>query len=73
MFAPILGVSILMRVTARSIQIDMLAQINTSNISSGTISVHMEILLKSHATLDFCGIKLSLHVIGLPMFNVLAD
>ena len=73
MSAPILGGSILMRVTVRSIHIIMIAQMYTSNICSGTTSVHMEILSKSHAKLDFCGTRLSLHVIGLPMFNVLLD
>ena len=73
MSAPILGGSILMRVTVRSIHIIMIAQMYTSNICSGTTSVHMETLLKSHAKLDFCGTRLSLHVIGLPMFNVLLD
>ena len=73
MYALILGGSMLMRATARSMNITIDTQLHAFNISLGTTSVHMETLLKSHAKLDCCGTKLSLHAIGLPMFSVLRD
>ena len=73
MSAQILGGSILMRVIAKSKNNYILTQTFISNSFSGTISVLMEILLKSLAKLVFCGTRHSLHVIGLPMFNVLPN